>query len=208
MGCLREGDRLLVVAEHGRRSDWLRNALAAPDARVRLWLAGRPYRGRVQVLANADPEDVPLDYYARVLAGQPRRGMVVEGGWPSTSIGSVVTSRGEQSRWIRRQAALLDRERTGQGQFVDVSLFEAAVALEVWETSGYFATGNVPQRLGSAHRVSAPYQAFRAADGPTGGRSIEQVVDFSDLLGAFCGSLGHWRSTHLYFREQRPLART
>lgn len=53
MGCLQVADRLLVVAEHGRRSDWLRNALAAGT--VRLWLAGRPLRGRVHVL-DADPE--------------------------------------------------------------------------------------------------------------------------------------------------------
>ncbi len=63
------------------------------------------------------------------------------------------------------QAALLARERTGRGQRIDVSLLEAAVALEVWETSGYFATGEVPQPLGSAHRTGAPYQAFRTADG-------------------------------------------
>ncbi|MGH2367990.1 MAG: CaiB/BaiF CoA transferase family protein, partial [Chloroflexota bacterium] len=63
------------------------------------------------------------------------------------------------------QAALFARSRTGRGQYVDVSLFEAAVALEVWETSAYFATGEVPGPLGSAHRASAPYQAFRTADG-------------------------------------------
>ena len=63
------------------------------------------------------------------------------------------------------QAALLARARGGGGQFVDVSLLEAAVALEVEETSGYFATGEIPGPLGSAHRVSAPYQAFRTADG-------------------------------------------
>jgi len=54
MGCLREGDQLLVVSEHGRRADWLRNALALPH--VRLWLAGKPYQAHVQVLDSADPE--------------------------------------------------------------------------------------------------------------------------------------------------------
>jgi formyl-CoA transferase len=63
------------------------------------------------------------------------------------------------------QAALIARARSGEGQLVDVSLLEAAVALEVWETSGYFATGETPGPLGSAHRVSAPYQAFRTSDG-------------------------------------------
>lgn len=61
--------------------------------------------------------------------------------------------------------ALFAREKTGLGQQIDVSLMESALALEVWETSGYFASGKVPEPLGSAHRVSAPYQAFRTADG-------------------------------------------
>ncbi|HZR97529.1 MAG TPA: CoA transferase, partial [Chloroflexota bacterium] len=62
-------------------------------------------------------------------------------------------------------AALYVRDRTGEGQRIDVSLLESALALEVWETSGYFATGEVPEPLGSAHRVTAPYQAIRTADG-------------------------------------------
>ncbi len=62
-------------------------------------------------------------------------------------------------------SALRARERDGRGQFIDVSLFEAGVSLAVWEAGRYFATGEVPQPLGSAHQVSAPYQAVRAADG-------------------------------------------
>lgn len=62
-------------------------------------------------------------------------------------------------------AALFARERTGRGQQVDISMLEAAMALEIWETSGYFADGRVAEPLGSAHRVSAPYQAFRTTDG-------------------------------------------
>src|SRR5262245_41186763 len=62
-------------------------------------------------------------------------------------------------------AALRVRDRTGQGQFIDVSLFESGVSLAVWEAARYFATGEVPQPLGSAHQSSAPYQAVRASDG-------------------------------------------
>lgn len=62
-------------------------------------------------------------------------------------------------------AALRVREATGQGQLIDVSLFESAMSLAVWEAGRYFATGEIPQRHGSAHQASAPYQAVRAQDG-------------------------------------------
>jgi formyl-CoA transferase len=62
-------------------------------------------------------------------------------------------------------SALEYRERTGEGQLVDTSLLEAAMALTVWEATEYWATGRAPRRLGSAHRLSAPYQAIRARDG-------------------------------------------
>jgi formyl-CoA transferase len=62
-------------------------------------------------------------------------------------------------------SALAARERTGRGQQVDTSLFEGALALSVWETTELWATGRVPGRLGSAHRLTAPYQALRTRDG-------------------------------------------
>jgi formyl-CoA transferase len=62
-------------------------------------------------------------------------------------------------------AALRERDRSGRGQFIDVSLFEAGVSLAVWEAGRYFATGEIPHALGSAHQTSAPYQALRASDG-------------------------------------------
>jgi crotonobetainyl-CoA:carnitine CoA-transferase CaiB-like acyl-CoA transferase len=61
--------------------------------------------------------------------------------------------------------AYIYRLRTGKGQYVDTSLLEAGIAYTVWESAIYFATGQVPLPLGSAHRLSAPYQAFRTADG-------------------------------------------
>ena len=62
-------------------------------------------------------------------------------------------------------AALHARERTGEGQLVDTSLVDAGVALSVWEATELFSRGAVPGPLGSAHRMSAPYQAVRCADG-------------------------------------------
>ena len=61
--------------------------------------------------------------------------------------------------------ALIARERTGHGQLIDLSLLESGVSLAIWESGVYLTTGEVPGPLGSAHRVSAPYQAFRTADG-------------------------------------------
>jgi formyl-CoA transferase len=62
-------------------------------------------------------------------------------------------------------SALAARERTGEGQVVDTSLFEGALALSIWETAELWATGRAPGKLGSAHRLTAPYQALRTADG-------------------------------------------
>jgi crotonobetainyl-CoA:carnitine CoA-transferase CaiB-like acyl-CoA transferase len=82
-------------------------------------------------------------------------------------------------------AALEHRERTGEGQLVDTSLLEAAMALTVWESSEYWLTGVAPKPMGSAHRLGAPYQALRAADGYfTVGAGSDK------LFAAFCGVLG------------------
>ena len=62
-------------------------------------------------------------------------------------------------------AALFVRERTGNGQYVETSLFESALALSLWETAEYWATGEAPEPMGTAHRLSAPYQVFRTRDG-------------------------------------------
>ena len=62
-------------------------------------------------------------------------------------------------------SAVHARERTGRGQRIDTSLFEGALALSIWETAELWGTGQVPQPLGSAHRLTAPYQALRTSDG-------------------------------------------
>ena len=61
--------------------------------------------------------------------------------------------------------ALIARGADGQGQLIDLSLLESGVSLAIWESGVYLTTGEVPERLGSAHRVIAPYQAFATADG-------------------------------------------
>lgn len=88
------------------------------------------------------------------------------------------------------QAALLARTRTGRGQRVETSLFEAALGMSVWEATEFFATGEAPEPKGSAHRLNAPYQAFKARDGyitiaaftPTHWQRLCNVLDRADLL--------------------------
>ncbi len=60
--------------------------------------------------------------------------------------------------------ALQARHLTGRGQKVDCSLFETGIAYSVWQTAKYLDTGVPPERMGSAHPLSAPYQAFKTAD--------------------------------------------
>lgn len=62
-------------------------------------------------------------------------------------------------------SALVERSRTGLGQYVTTSLYETQLALHINWATGYFATGQVPHRLGSGHPNLVPYQAFPAADG-------------------------------------------
>jgi crotonobetainyl-CoA:carnitine CoA-transferase CaiB-like acyl-CoA transferase len=62
-------------------------------------------------------------------------------------------------------AALHAREKSGAGTTIDISLQASNIMWMALLASAYFATGELPQKLGSAHPLSAPYQAFKAADG-------------------------------------------
>ncbi|MGJ9416946.1 CaiB/BaiF CoA transferase family protein [Massilia sp. CMS3.1] len=62
-------------------------------------------------------------------------------------------------------AAYVHKLKTGEGQVVDTSLIEAALQQTYWQAAIYFATGESPGPTGSAHLLTAPYQAFQASDG-------------------------------------------
>jgi crotonobetainyl-CoA:carnitine CoA-transferase CaiB-like acyl-CoA transferase len=62
-------------------------------------------------------------------------------------------------------AAYTHRLKTGQGQWVETSLFEAALVQTYWQSAIALATGVAPRAMGSAHPLNAPYQAFETAGG-------------------------------------------
>jgi formyl-CoA transferase len=106
-------------------------------------------------------------------------------------------------------AALDARHRTGVGQHIDTALVDAGVALSVWEATEFFSTGRVPEALGSAHRMNAPYQAIRCADGylTLGGANERIFRRICDVLGhAEWASMPEFADNASRVRHRRALA--
>ncbi len=61
--------------------------------------------------------------------------------------------------------ALFHKAQSGEGQFVDTSLFEAGIMHTYWQSAIFMASGELPVAMGSAHPLMAPYQAFQTSDG-------------------------------------------
>jgi crotonobetainyl-CoA:carnitine CoA-transferase CaiB-like acyl-CoA transferase len=78
-------------------------------------------------------------------------------------------------------AALYAARSTGQGQHVDISMYEAMASLLTFNAGIYFATGDTPRRRGNDHPTIVPYQTFEAADG-----WINLAVGNDDLWRRFC----------------------
>ena len=82
-------------------------------------------------------------------------------------------------------SALLAREKTGRGQFLDVALLDSQVTWLANVAGSYFATGQRPPRLGNVHPTITPYQPFRARD-----KHIIIAVGTERLWQRFCALLG------------------
>jgi len=82
-------------------------------------------------------------------------------------------------------AALRHRDATGEGQHLETSLLESALAYTMWETGLYLSTGEVARRQGTRHRLAAPYEALRTKDG-----WIVVGVNSQRLWLRFCDALG------------------
>jgi crotonobetainyl-CoA:carnitine CoA-transferase CaiB-like acyl-CoA transferase len=118
--------------------------------------------------------------------------MTGEPGRPGVRVGSSLIDQGTGT-WaaLGVLAALLERERTGEGSVVDVSLYETALGYIGYHLAGYLADGTVPHGQGTVFPMVAPYQVFPTRDGElmiAGGNDrlfaeICKVVELPGLVG-------------------------
>ena len=113
------------------------------------------------------------------ITGEPGRPPVKSGSPICDINGGILAALGIVSAYVHRL-------KTGEGQLVDTSLFEAGIQQTYWQAAIYFATGASPGPSGSAHILSAPYQAFHAKDGwlTIGGANQSNWERLARVLGA------------------------
>lgn len=108
-------------------------------------------------------------------------------GSPPVRIGIAITDIGA-GMWgvIAILSALRVREATGEGQYLDISMIDGSVSWMTYLAGNYFATGEVPPKMGSAHPSIVPYQAFEAGDG----RGLLIAAGNDRLWGLLCKGMG------------------
>jgi len=82
-------------------------------------------------------------------------------------------------------AALLARERSGDGQHVDIGMLDTTAALLTYQAANWFTTGVVPPRQGNRHATIAPYETFTTSDG-----EIVVAVGNDESWRRFCPAIG------------------
>ncbi|MBA2961504.1 CoA transferase [Ramlibacter sp. MAH-25] len=82
-------------------------------------------------------------------------------------------------------SAYIGAKTTGQGQYVDAALFDSAMAFSVWDICDYWGTGKPPEPLGTANKMTAPYQAMASSDGwfVMGANNQKLWVQLCTLMG-------------------------
>ena len=142
--------------------------------------------GRTGPLGDKGGFDLIAQGFAGLMAitGEPGRAPVKTGNPVADINAGILAAAGIA-------AAYAHKLRTGQGQIVDTSLMEAALQQTYWQAAIYFATGESPGPSGSAHVLTAPYQAFRASDGwiNIGGANQANWERIAEVLGhpEWCG---------------------
>jgi len=136
--------------------------------------------GRDGPLADKGGFDLIAQGFAGLMSitGEPGRAPVKSGN-PVADINAGILAFGGVL------AAYIHKLKTGRGQLVDTSLMEAALQQTYWQAAIYFATGASPGPTGSAHVLTAPYQAFRTSDGwiNIGGANQANWERIAEVLG-------------------------
>ena len=97
--------------------------------------------------------------------------------------------------------ALFHRSRTGQGQYIDISMLDLQVSWLTYQAGTYFATGKTPRRVGAAHPNLVPYQAFKCSDG----KYINIAIGNERFWERFCKALGREDlTTHEDYSSNMP----
>ena len=112
-----------------------------------------PYRARAGFDLIAQGMSGLMD-----ITGEADRGPVKVGAPVSDTTAGILGAMGCLAAYVQKQ-------KTGKGQRVDTSLFEAAITHTYWQSAICFATGVSPGRMGTAHPLNAPYQTFQTKDG-------------------------------------------
>ena len=136
--------------------------------------------GRTGPLADQGGFDLIAQGYAGLMAltGEPGRPPVKTGNPVADIAAGILAVAGVAAAYVHKQ-------KTGRGQWVDTSLFEAALQQTFWHAAIHFATGESPGPTGSAHVLSAPYQAYQASDGwvNIGGANQANWERIAEVLG-------------------------
>jgi len=136
--------------------------------------------GRDGPWADKGGFDLVAQAFAGLMAITGERGRPpVKAGSPVSDINAgLLATIGVLAAWAHRQ-------QTGRGQIVDTSLMEAALQQTSWHAASFFATGESPGPLGSAHLLTAPYQAFATSDGfiVIGGANQTNWERIAEVLG-------------------------
>lgn len=104
--------------------------------------------------------DLVLQAFSGLISvtGEPGRGGV-KPGVPIADVNAGILGA------LGTLAAYIHRLRSGKGQWVQTSLLQASIQQLYWYAALFFSSGQLPQRLGSAHPIIAPYQTYTCSDG-------------------------------------------
>ena len=145
---------------------------------------------RVGAYGHVGPLSHEPGYDALMQAAGGLISMTGEPGRPGVRVGSSLIDQGTGT-WaaLGVLAALLERDRTGEGSVVDVSLYETALGYIGYHLAGYLADGTVPHGQGTRFPMVAPYQVFPTRDGEL------MIAGGNDrLFAAICAVVGPARA--------------